>query len=205
VNAREAHPIAADEQTDCARSEYWLEHSEGFQVFGPDGRIGSVALVLSSDDGVGGLVLHTGLLRTRSVFVPAHEVGSVLPRRQRLELLRAPRAPQARISDLLRELLAMPAAPSPPQRDQAAPVALASDAGREGNWQTDVTETNLETNVPHLKGDIFSAGKTRTVLRAGVGEVDCYEPDRGSSAATGGHQLERRLSVSQPAVVAPAS
>jgi hypothetical protein len=130
VNAREAHPIAADEQTNGARSEYWLQHSEGFQVFGPDGRIGLVALVLSSDEGVDGLVIRTGLLRTRSVFVPAHEVGSVVPRRQRLDLLRAPRAPQARISDLLRELLAMPAAPSPPTRDEAAPVPLPSDARR---------------------------------------------------------------------------
>jgi hypothetical protein len=109
VNVRKAHPIAADEQRNGARSQYWLEHSDGFQVFGPDGRIGFVALVLSSDEGVAGLVIRTGLLRTRSVFVPAHEVRSVLPRRQRLELLHTPRVPQTRISEFVRELFAPPA------------------------------------------------------------------------------------------------
>ena len=81
MNVRKAHPIAADEQTNGARSQYWLEHSDGFQVFGPDGRIGFVALVLSSDEGVAGLVIRTGLLRTRSVLVPAHEVRSVHPKK----------------------------------------------------------------------------------------------------------------------------
>jgi hypothetical protein len=125
VNVRKAHPIAADEQTNGARSQYWLEHSDGFQVFGPDGRIGFVALVLSSDEGVAGLVIRTGLLRTRSVLVPAHEVGSVLPRRQRLELLHTPRAPQTRISDFVRELF-VPAA-DPSTGNEAALVPFASD------------------------------------------------------------------------------
>ena len=125
MNAREAHPIAAHKQTNGARSEYWLEHSEGFQVFGPDGRIGFVALVLSSDEGVSGLVIRTGLLRTRSVFVPALEIGSVLPRRQRLELLHAPQAPQPRISEFVRELFAPAAEPS--SGNEAALVPFASD------------------------------------------------------------------------------
>ena len=130
MSVREAHPIAANEQTNGASTQYWLEHSEGFQVFGPDGRIGFVALVLSSDEGVGGLVIRTGLLRTRTVFVPVHDVGSVIPRRQRLELLRAPRAPHMRFLDLLRELFAITAAPSPPPRDQGAPAPVASNARR---------------------------------------------------------------------------
>jgi len=125
VSVREAHPIAANEQTDGAGSQYWLEHSEGFQVFGPDGRIGFVALVLSSDEGVGGLVIRTGLLRTRSVLVPACEVRSVLPRRQRLELLHTPRAPQTRISEFVRELFAPAAEPS--TGNEAALVRFTSD------------------------------------------------------------------------------
>jgi len=125
VSVREAHPIAANEQTNGAGSRYWLEHSEGFQVFGPDGRIGFVALVLSSDEGVGGLVIRTGLLRTRSVLVPAYEVRSVLPRRQRLELLHTPRAPQTRISEFVRELFAPAAEPS--TGSEAALVRFTSD------------------------------------------------------------------------------
>ena len=125
MNVRAADPTAADEQTNGARSQYWLEHSDGFQVFGPDGRIGFVALVLFSDEGVAGLVIRTGLLRTRSVLVPAHEVRSVLPRRQRLELLHTPRPPQARISEFVRELFA-PAA-EPFSGNEAALVPFASD------------------------------------------------------------------------------
>jgi len=125
VNVRKGHPTAAVEQTSGARSQYWLEHSDGFQVFGPDGRIGFVARVLSSDEGVAGLVIRTGLLRTRSVLVPAHEVRSVLPRRQRLELLDTPRAPQPRISEFVRELFAPAAEPS--TGNEAALVPFASD------------------------------------------------------------------------------
>ena len=128
VGAHEVHPSTADQQTNGARSDYWLEHSDGFQVFGPDGRIGFVALVLSSDEGVGGLVIRTGLLRTRSVLVPVHEVGSVLPRRQRLELRLTPRAPRRRISDFVRELFAPAADPS--TGNEAALVPFASDGKR---------------------------------------------------------------------------
>jgi hypothetical protein len=125
VSVLEAHPSAVDHRASEAGSNYWLEHSEGFQVFGPDGRIGFVALVLSSDEGVGGLVIRMGLFRTRSVFVPVHEVGSVAARRKRLELLITPRVPRRRISDFARELLA-PTFESPPG-DVAAPALLASD------------------------------------------------------------------------------
>lgn len=125
VNVRTAHPIATDEQTNGARSQYWLEHSDGFQVFGPDGRIGFVARVLSSDEGVAGLVVRTGLLRTRRVFVPAREVRSVLPRRQRLELLHTPRAAQPRVSEFVRELFSPAAEPS--TGNEAALVPFASD------------------------------------------------------------------------------
>jgi hypothetical protein len=125
VSVLEAHPSTVDHQASKAGSNYWLEHSEGFQVFGPNGRIGFVALVLSSDEGVGGLVIRTGLFRTRSVFVPAHEVRSVLPRRQRLELLHTPRAAQPRVSEFVRELFSPAAEPS--TGNEAALVPFASD------------------------------------------------------------------------------
>ena len=128
VGAPEAHPSTVDQQTSDVRSNYWLEHSEGFQVFGPNGRIGYVALVLSSEEGVGGLVIRTGLFRTWSVFVPVHEVGSVVARRKRLELRITPRVPRRRISDFARELFAASAEPFP--RDEAAPVPFASNGRR---------------------------------------------------------------------------
>jgi hypothetical protein len=128
VSVLEAHPSTVNQQTSPARSDYWLEHSEGFQVFGPNGRIGFVALVLSSDGGVGGLVIRTGLFRTQSVFVPVHEVGSVVARRKRLELLITPRVPRRRISDVARELLAPSAESFSP--DDAALVPFASDGRR---------------------------------------------------------------------------
>ena len=124
MSVLEAHPSTVDHQAGETGSNYWLEHSEGFQVFGPDGRIGFVALVLASDEGVGGLVIRMGLFRTRSVFVPVHEVGSVAARRKRLELLITPRVPRRRISDFARELLAPTLESSP---DVAAPALLASD------------------------------------------------------------------------------
>ena len=102
-----------------APSDYWLGQSQGFQVFGPNGRIGFVALVLSADERVDGLLIRTGLFGTRSVFVPVDEVGSVVPRRQRLELLITPRVPRARISDVVRELF--------------GPAAETSRAFREAN------------------------------------------------------------------------
>jgi len=134
MSVLDAHPQADNEKTAAGqpsavlRSDYWLEHSEGFQVFGPDGRIGSVALVLSSDEGVGGLVIRTGLFRTQSVFVPAHEVGSIVARRKRLELLITPRPAKRRLSDLARDLFATRAEAS--ARDDAAPVPVASEGRR---------------------------------------------------------------------------
>jgi hypothetical protein len=86
------------------RSDYWLKHCEGFQVSGPDGRIGSVALVLSSDEGVDGLLVRTGLLRARTVFVPLDKVGSVTPRRRRVELVITPDSLRAPISHIVRVL-----------------------------------------------------------------------------------------------------
>ena len=128
AGAPEAHPSTVDQQTSDVRSNYWLEHSEGFQVFGPNGRIGFVALVLSSEEGVGGLVIRTGLFRTWSVFVPIHEVGSVVASRKRLELRITPRVPRRRISDFARELFAASAEPF--RRDEAAPVPFASNGRR---------------------------------------------------------------------------
>ena len=102
----EACPIALDGHANDERSDYWLEHSEGFQVFAPDGRIGFVAFVLFSEEGVTGLVVRTGMFRTQGVFVPIHEVASIVPRRQRIELLITPRVLRAPVSDIVRELFA---------------------------------------------------------------------------------------------------
>ena len=130
MSALEAPPRTVGEQANNATSDYWLEHSEGFQVFGPDGRIGFVVLVLSADEGVDGLVIRTGLFSTRSAFVPIHEVGSVVPRRQRLELLTTPRVPRAGVSDFVRELFAPAPESLPLQRDETAPVPCISDGRR---------------------------------------------------------------------------
>lgn len=124
-----ALPRALGEQANGATSEYWLEHSEGFQVLGPNGRVGFVALVLSADEGVDGLVIRTGLLRTRSVFVPIHQVKSVAPRRQQLELLVAPSVPRARLSDFVRELSASAAGSLPLRRDEASGLVNRSSEG----------------------------------------------------------------------------
>jgi hypothetical protein len=116
-------------------SDYWLEQSEGFQVSGPNGRIGFVALVLSSDEGVDGLLVRTGLFRARSVFVPVHEVGSVIPRRQRLELLITPRVPRARISDIVRELFAPAADLSPLHAMEAAEMTTEKSRSPRPAWR----------------------------------------------------------------------
>jgi hypothetical protein len=79
-------PSTLGEEADEARPDYWLEHTEGFQVFGPNGRIGFVELVVRPEEGADGLVIRTGLFRTWTVFVPSHGVGAVVPRTGRLEV-----------------------------------------------------------------------------------------------------------------------
>ncbi len=110
---------AVDKPTGQARPD-WLEHSEGFQVFGPNGRIGFVARVVSSDQGVDELVIRTGLFRTRSMYVPVHKVGSIIARRQQLQLLTTPRVPWASPSDFVRELFGPAGERFPLQRADAA-------------------------------------------------------------------------------------
>lgn len=100
----EAPPRTLGEEANEARPNHWLEHTEGFQVFGPNGRIGFVELVVRPEEGADGLVIRTGLFRTWTVFVPSHEVGAVLPGTRRLELLIAPRASGECSSDFVREL-----------------------------------------------------------------------------------------------------
>jgi hypothetical protein len=98
-------PGTADEQANGGpRSDYWLEHCEGFHVSGPNGRVGFVESVVSSSEGAQGLFILTGLFRTRTVFVPMREVGSVAPRRARLELLVTPHVSRARVSRRVRGL-----------------------------------------------------------------------------------------------------
>jgi hypothetical protein len=87
----EAPPSTLREEANKARPDDSLEHTEGFQVLGPDGRIGFVELVVRPEEGAEGLVVRTGLFRTRTVFVPSHEVGTVVSATGRLELPIAPR------------------------------------------------------------------------------------------------------------------
>jgi hypothetical protein len=98
----ETPPSTLGEEGDEARPHDWLEHTEGFQVFGSNGRIGFVDPVVRPAEGADGLFIRTGLFRTRTVFVPSHDVGAVVPETGRLELLIAPSVTGAprRIKDL---------------------------------------------------------------------------------------------------------
>ncbi len=85
----ETPPRTLEGEANEARAHYWLEHTERFQVFGPNGRVGFVEVVVPPE-GADGLVIRAELLRPRTVFVASHEVGAVVPETGRLELLIPP-------------------------------------------------------------------------------------------------------------------
>jgi hypothetical protein len=72
---------------DAGDPDYWRLECEGFQVWGPDGRLGVVAEVLpaaSAEDTR--LVVAGGLFRRRSLIVPVDLVAEIEPGRKRIVL-----------------------------------------------------------------------------------------------------------------------
>ncbi len=65
-------------RSDCRPdlSGYWLRHCHGFQVFGPDGRVGFVEAVEEDGDSVD-LVISAGLLRHRTLVSHGHDVDEL--------------------------------------------------------------------------------------------------------------------------------
>ena len=71
---------------------YWLCRCEGFRVESPEGRFGLVEAVMFRvrPDEPDALIVRSGVLGRRLVIVPIEDVEDVVPRRQRVELRRAP-------------------------------------------------------------------------------------------------------------------
>ena len=89
----------ADAASDPA---YWRLACEGFQVWGPDGRLGVVAEVLpgaSPDEAR--LVIAGGLFRRRSVIVPVELVAEVEPERKRIVLASLPQPETSGVPDVI--------------------------------------------------------------------------------------------------------
>lgn len=76
-----------DESRRVVDRRYWLEHSDGFRVDGPAGRIGTV---LRAIEGSEVLIVRTGILGNHSVMVPFSEVERLEPWCQRLALSHVP-------------------------------------------------------------------------------------------------------------------
>lgn len=68
-------------------TEYWLRSCEGFDVWGPGGRVGIVAQVRERD-----LVVAAGLFRRRVLVAPLSSVVEIEPDRKRLLLAYDPAA-----------------------------------------------------------------------------------------------------------------
>ena len=68
-------------------AEYWLRSCEGFDVWGPAGRVGVVAEVRERD-----LAVAAGLFRRRFLLVPVSAVVQIEPDRKRLLLAYDPTA-----------------------------------------------------------------------------------------------------------------
>lgn len=89
--------LSAAEQTPRPRSPrpvdeaYWLGHCEGFQVDGPDGRIGVVEHVVyeSRPDVPDVVSVASGRWRLRSTDVRVADVVEVRPEQERLVVRRA--------------------------------------------------------------------------------------------------------------------
>lgn len=68
-------------------TEYWLRSCEGFDVWGPGGRVGIVEHVRERD-----LVVAAGLFRRRVLLAPLSSVVEIEPERKRLLLAYDPAA-----------------------------------------------------------------------------------------------------------------
>jgi hypothetical protein len=68
-------------------TEYWLRSCEGFDVWGPGGRVGIVEQVRERD-----LVVAAGLFRRRVLVAPLSSVIEIEPKRMRLVLACDPAA-----------------------------------------------------------------------------------------------------------------
>lgn len=112
--------LSADEATPRPRSPwpvdeaYWLAHCEGFQVEGPDGRIGVVDRVVyeSRLDVPDVVSVASGLWRLHSTRVPMADVLEVRPEQERLLVRTTERAPgwRARMRQSLADRTRKPAA-----------------------------------------------------------------------------------------------
>jgi hypothetical protein len=71
---------------------YWLCRCEGWQVYAPEGRVGTVKRVLygSHLDAPDGLVVESGLFRRRVSVASTDEVERVLPEQRRIVVRVAP-------------------------------------------------------------------------------------------------------------------
>ena len=86
----------------AADPAYWRLACEGFQVWGPSGRLGVVADVLP---GVAPeesrLVVASGLFRRRSLIVPVDLVSEVEPERKRIVLASLPQPARSAVPDVV--------------------------------------------------------------------------------------------------------
>jgi hypothetical protein len=85
-------------------TNYWISHSEGFQVREGRKKLGFVQEVI---DGGRTLAVRGGLLGRRVVYVPVDQVFAIVPRDLRIWLLASPtaRAPRAYTPPVLADAL----------------------------------------------------------------------------------------------------
>jgi hypothetical protein len=86
----------------AADPAYWRLACEGFQVWGPEGRLGVVAEVLpGSSPEDSRLVVTGGLFRRRSLIVPVELVAEVEPERKRIVLVSLPEPDRGVVPDVV--------------------------------------------------------------------------------------------------------
>jgi hypothetical protein len=85
-------------------TDYWISHSEGFQVRDGRKKLGFVQEVI---DGGQTLAVRGGLLGRRVVYVPVERVLAIVPRELRIWLVASPtaRAPRVVTRPVLAEAL----------------------------------------------------------------------------------------------------
>jgi hypothetical protein len=88
-DARPRSPLPVDE-------DYWLGHCEGFQVDGPDGRVGVVEHVVyrSRADRPDVVAVSSGVWRVHTAEVPVGDVVDVFPAQERLVIGHGPAQPE---------------------------------------------------------------------------------------------------------------